>query len=37
MEQQDAHELYAAIIGAVETVLNGQKNMDLTASVKLLE
>lgn len=37
LEQQDAHELYAAIIGAVETVLNKQKRVDLSASVRLLE
>lgn len=35
LEQQDAHELYAAIIGCFEHTLSKQKRIDLSASLKM--
>jgi hypothetical protein len=37
LEQQDAHELYAAIISCVDNALNRQKSIDLSASARFEE
>jgi hypothetical protein len=37
LEQQDAHELYAALIGSFEEVINKQKNIDLSNSARLAD
>ena len=37
LEQQDAHELYAALVGSFEEVVNRQKTFDLSNSVRLGE
>ena len=34
LEQQDAHELYTAIVSCLDETLNDQKKLDLSASVR---
>lgn len=35
LEQQDAHELYAALVGSFEEVVNRRKTINLSNSVRL--
>jgi hypothetical protein len=37
LEQQDTHELYAALIGSFEEVVNRRKTIDLSNSVQMGE
>lgn len=37
LEQQDAHELYAALVGSFEEVVNRRKTIDLSTSARVEE